>query len=450
MTKIYNYTEGDIFAPLVKFAIPVMLAMFLQVMYGAVDLLIVGQFGNTSDVSAVATGSQVILTITSIINGFAMGVTILLGQKIGQGKSNEAGNVLGSGIFIFSILATIITTFMLIFKVQIAHIMHAPLEAFDDTVLYIFICSTGTIFIVAYNFICSIFRGLGDSRTPLITVGIACICNIVGDLILVGLFKMGVKGVAIATISAQMISVILSASFIKKKGLPFDFSKKNIRFHKELSFQIIKYGVPIALLDGLVHVSFLAITTIVNSLGVTASAAIGIAEKLAGFIMLVPSSFAQSVSVFVAQNYGAEKYDRAKKILFYGISSSLCFAIIMAYFCFYHGNLLSGLFSNDIAVINASWDYMKAYAIDCLLTSFMFSLTGYFNGCGKTTFVMIQGLIGALGIRIPLSYILSQMYPTSLFFIGLATPSSTFVQVILCLIYFTILSRQFSYKTKYA
>ncbi|MGV8905743.1 MAG: MATE family efflux transporter [Acetobacterium sp.] len=189
------------------------------------------------------------------------------------------------------------------------------------------------------------------------------------------------------------------------------------------------------------NLSFLAITTIVNSLGVLASAGVGIAEKLAGFIMLVPSAFAQSVAAFVAQNYGAKKYSRAKKVLAYGIGASLCFGVMMAYFCFFYGNLLSGMFSKDIVVVNTSWDYMKAYAIDCLLTSFLFSMIGFFNGCGETTFVMFQGVFGAFCIRIPLSYIISKFVPTSLFYIGLATPCSTFVQVIFCLIYFVIFSK---------
>lgn len=444
MTKISNFTEGKILLPLLKFAIPVLLAMFLQIMYGAVDLLIVGQFGFATDVSAVATGSQVMMTITSIINGFAMGVTILIGQKLGQGKSKDAGNVVGSGICIFAVLAAIITAVMLIFAVPISRLMHAPVEAFDDTVLYVYICSAGTIFIVAYNVICGIFRGLGDSKTPLITVSIACFVNILGDFLLVAGFHMGVAGVAIATVFAQTISVILSIIIIKKRGLPFEFSKMNIRFHKGITSQILKYGAPIALQDGLVNLSFLAITTIVNSLGVIASAGIGVAEKLAGFIMLVPSAFAQSVAAFVAQNYGAKKYTRAKKILAYGIGVSLCFSVLMAYLSFFHGNLLSEMFSKDIAVVNASWDYMKAYAIDCLLTSFMFSMVGFFNGCGKTTFVMFQGIFGAFCVRIPLSYIISKAAPTSLFYIGLATPSSTFVQVLFCLVYFVIVSKSFN------
>lgn len=442
MTKVSNFTEGKIFSPLLKFTIPILMALFLQTMYGAVDLLIVGQFGNAADVSAVSTGSQVMLAITSMITGLTMGVTILIGQKLGEGKREEAGNVVGSGISIFAVLAIIITIVVVSFAPSIATLMHAPAEAFNNTTSYIRICAMGAIFVISYNVIGGVFRGLGDSKTPLITVGIACITNIIGDLIFVGVFKMAATGAACATVLAQSTSVILSLILIKKRGLPFEFSRKSIKFNKNLTSQIIKYGAPIALQDVLVNLSFLVIMMIGNSMGVIASAGIGVAEKLVGFIMLIPLSFSQSVSAFVAQNYGAMKYDRAKKVLFYAVLSSLCCGIIMFYVTFFHGNLLSGIFSKDDAVILASWDYMKAYGVDCLFTAIMFSMVGYFNGCGKTTFVMIQGIVGAFCIRIPVSYLMSKLEPVSLFKVGLATPISTLVQIILCVSFFVFLSEK--------
>lgn len=441
MEKTTNFIEGKIFAPLIKFTLPILLAMFLQVMYGAVDLLIVGQFGHASDVSAVATGSHIMQTITSVIIGVAMGITILVGQLIGKKRLEEAGNAIGSGICIFAVLTIILTTIMFISASPMSHIMNAPKEAFDSTVLYVKLCSAGLIFIIAYNVLGSVFRGLGDSKTPLITVLISCIVNIIGDLILVGIFNMAAKGAAIATVFAQAISVLLSLVIIKKQGLPFKFNRKSIRFHKGLTSQILKFGMPIALQDFLVSVSFLVITAIVNSLGLIPSAGVGVAQKLTGFIMLVPSSLSQAVSSFVAQNYGAGKIDRAKKALVYAIALSFGFGIFMFSFSFFRGDLIASIFSNETSVVLAAWDYMKAYAIDCLFTAFMFCMTGFFTGCGKTTFVMVQGIIGAFCIRIPVSYFMSKITPVSLFRVGLATPASTIVQIILCLIYMAILTK---------
>ena len=242
MNRVSNFTEGKIFSPLLKFAIPILMAMFLQTMYGAVDLLIVGQFGNAADVSAVSTGSQVMFAITSMITGLTMGITILIGQKLGEGKRKEAGNVVGSGISIFAVVAVIITVVVVTFSSSIATLMHAPSESFDSTVSYLRICAMGAVFVISYNVIGGVFRGLGDSKTPLITVGIACTVNIIGDLIFVAGFKMAATGAACATVLAQSTSVILSLILIKRRGLPFEFSRKSIKFHKHLTSNIIKYG----------------------------------------------------------------------------------------------------------------------------------------------------------------------------------------------------------------
>ena len=252
---------------------------------------------------------------------------------------------------------------------------------------------------------------------------------------------MAATGAALATVLAQTVSVVLSLIIITRRGLPFEFDLKSIKFHKGLTSQIIKFGAPIALQDLLVQVSFLVILMIGNSMGVIQSAGMGIAEKLVGFIMLMPSAFSQAVSAFVAQNFGARKYDRVKKALLCAVATSLVCGVFMFYLSFFHGNLLSGIFSTDEAVIMASWDYLKAYGIDCLFTAILFCMVGFFNGCGRTTFVMIQGVVGAFLVRIPVSLLMSKIEPVSLFNVGLATPTSTVVQIILCIGYLIFLSK---------
>lgn len=440
MEKTHDFTQGKIFAPLIKFALPVLLALFLQTMYGAVDLLIVGQFGTSADVSAVSTGSQIMNAVTVVITGLSMGLTVLVAQKIGAGEKREAGKIIGSGIFLFGIVAAVMTVAMILLSSLLAGVMRAPWEAFSQTVSYIVICSAGTFFIVAYNLVGSIFRGIGDSKMPLVTVAIACVLNIGGDLLLVGVFKMGTAGAAIATVFAQAISVLLSLIIIKKRGLPFAFRKKYILPDFAYIKETLKLGTPIALQDLLVSVSFLVITAIVNEIGLIESAGVGVAQKMCGFLMLVSSAYMQSMSAFVAQNIGAQKPERARKALLCGIASSLVVGIVMGYFSFFHGELLAGIFSNDTAVTLSAAEYMKAYAIDCLFTSFLFCFIGYFNGCGNTVFVMIQGLVGAFGIRVPASWLISQ-YSSNLFHIGLATPISTVIQIIMCGIFLVITIR---------
>ena len=442
MKQTQNFTEGKIFSPLIRFSAPVLLALLLQTMYGAVDLLVVGQFGTSADVSAVSTGSMVMHTVTVVITGLAMGLTVLVGHKIGEGLREEAGKIIGSGICLFGVLAVVMSVLMVFSAPAMAKLMQAPAEALDKTTTYITICSAGAVFIVAYNLVGSIFRGIGDSVMPLVTVAIACVLNIIGDLVLVALCHMGTAGAAIATVFAQAVSVALSVLLIRRRQLPFTLTKKSLRPDGSRIRQILFLGIPIALQDLLVSISFLAITAIVNSLGLTASAGVGVAEKLCGFVMLVPSAYMQAMSAFVAQNMGAGKPQRAQKALLCGIVSSLVVGLLMGYLTFFHGDLLAGLFAKDTAVISAAAEYLKAYAIDCLLTSFLFCFIGYFNGTGATVFVMLQGIIGAFGVRLPVSWIVSRQAGASLFHIGLATPASSIVQIILCGIYFTVMLRR--------
>ena len=417
--------------PLLLFAVPVLLALFLQAMYGAVDLLIVGKFASSADVSAVSTGSQIMTTLTNLVSSFAMGTTILLGQQIGSGKKEEGGRTVGTAILLFAGIAVIMSVILVVFAPQVSSLMNAPEEAFQKTVNYIRICG-GMLVIVAYNLIGCIFRGLGDSRTPLITVAIACVFNVAGDLLLCAVFGMGTAGAAIATVFAQIVSVIVSFILISKKDLPFTIKKENIRIHKTYLRKMTAFGAPIALQDLLVSISFLIILAIVNGMGVIASAGVGVAEKVCAFIMLISSAFMQSMSAFVAQNYGAGRLTRARKALHYGIAVSFTVGIVMFAITFFHGDILAGIFSSDSEVIAAAADYLKAYAIDCLFTAIFFCYTGFYNGIGRTRFVMIQGILGAFCVRVPVSYIMSIQPNISLFHIGLATPMSSILQLILC------------------
>ncbi len=422
-----NFTEGKILQPLLKFALPVLAALCLQSLYGAVDLMVVGQFGDASDVSAVSTGSSIMMMMTTAIASLSMGTTILLGQAMGSKRYEDAGDMMKSSIYFFSVVALLAMICMFLFVEDFAMLLNAPVEAFEKTVGYVRICSLGMIFIVAYNVLGSVFRGIGDANTPLFAVAIACVVNIIGDLVFVGGVHLNAYGAAIATTMSQAISVLISLYVVKKKGLPFKLGKAKGIYMKKM----LQLGIPIALQEFLVSISFLWVASIVNALGVFVSAGIGVAEKICAFIMLAPSAFSQSLAAFVSQNMGANQPQRARKALKYGIAASLTIDIIMAYFAFFQGGLLASFFANDLAVIDIASQYLKAYAIDTLLVSFLFCYIGYMNGCEKTTFVMVQGIIGAFCIRIPVSYLMSQMIPVSVFKIGLATPASTLIQILL-------------------
>ena len=441
-----DFTTGKIFGPLFKFAGPVFIAMFLQVMYGAVDLLIVGKFGITADVSAVSTGSLLTTSITRVIVCLSMGITILIGQFLGEGRKEECGSVIGGGIVLFFCIAAALSLLIPFCAPGLARLFNAPAEAFSGTVAYLRICMYGAVFIVAYNVLGSIMRGMGDSRTPLLSVIIACVLNIAGDYLLVAVFGMGSAGAAIATVFAQAVSVAICLLVIAKRKLPFRFTGKDIRFHKEIIASITKLGAPLALQEMLLCISFLVILSIANSIGLIVSAGVGIAEKICGFVMLIPMSLSQALSAFIAQNFGAGKDDRSVKSLRYAQGVSFAISLFMFWMVFFHGEILTGLFANDTDVIHTGAEYLKAYAIDCILAGFMFCFNGYFNGCGRTRFVMVQGTIGSFGVRIPIAYIMSQQIPVNVFHIGLATPAATFIQCILCSGYFILMHRNFKIK----
>ena len=434
MERATDFTSGKILSPLLKFMIPILLAMLLQDLYGAVDLLIVGRFAQTADVSGVTTGAQIMSVVMNLAINFSMGITILLGQQIGRREREKGGEVIGAGIALFFVVGIVLSVLMIFFSRGIAGIMRAPEEAFDKTVQYITICGGGSIIVIAFNLIGSIFRGVGDSRTPLIAVGIACVINIFGDLLLVAVFGMGAAGAAIATVGAQAGSVLLSLKIISKRELPFTMKRRDIRFNGKIIRTIITFGLPLAVQGVLVSLSFLVILAIVNNIGVVESAGMGIANKIIAFIMLTPASFGQAMAAFVAQNAGARQYDRAMKALKYGIMASFACGIVMSILSFSFGENLALLFTVDHLAAVAAHSYLKAYAIDCLLTAFLFCFIGFFNGIGFTRFVMAQGIIGAFGVRVPASYLLSKWKPVSLFKIGLATPMSTFLQIVLCFI----------------
>ena len=441
MGKERDFTSGRILGPLIGFMLPVFLAMLLQSMYGAVDLLIVGHFARSTDVSAVSTGSQMMMTLTNLVTSFAMGTTILLGQRIGEGRGREGGEVIGGSICLFGVIACIFTAAIPLLSKPLSAVMQAPEEAFEATAGYIRICGLGSLFIISYNIIGAVFRGIGDSATPLMTVAIACVCNIIGDLLLVAVFAMGAAGAAIATVIAQVVSVVISLCILRRRELPFAFRRSDIRFHRQIIGKVTSLGLPIALQDLLVGISFLVLQAIVNSLGLIPSAGIGVAERVCGFIMLIPSAFMQAMAAFVAQNVGAGQYGRARKALACAIAVSAGLAVVMFALTYWCGDRMAGCFSNDPAVIAAAADYLKAYAIDCLLTCFLFCFIGFFNGIGKTRFVMIQGIAGAFLVRIPVAFAMSREVPVSMFHIGLATPCSSLLQVTLCLICFRIIEK---------
>lgn len=416
-----DFTQGSIAKKLIQFMIPILGALVLQAMYGAVDLLVVGQFGTDAGISAVSTGSNIINLVTFVISALTMGVTVLIGRYLGENAHERIGRVIGGAIAFFAVFSLVLMILLLLFAPQFASWLNAPKEAYDLTITYVRICGGGIFFVVAYNVISGIFRGLGNSRLPLIFVAIACVVNIVGDLVFVAIFQMNVAGAALATILAQFVSVVMSLVIIKRQELPFHFSIKDIGFHEEIK-NFIRTGFPIALQEFLTNLSFLILCAIINGISLEASSGYGIAQKVVSFVMLIPSSLMQSMSAFVAQNVGAGREDRAKKAMQTGMVIGVFIGIFVALFSYFRGDIPSALFTSNPDFIAKSAEYLKGFSIEAVLTCIVFSYIGYFNGHGKTMPVMIQGISASFLVRVPLSYLFSIRPGANLVTIGCAVP----------------------------
>lgn len=436
-----DFTQGSILGKLLPFMMPILGALVLQAAYGAVDLLVVGRFGTTSGLSAVSTGSQVLNLVTFVITQFAMGITVLIARYIGEKKPQYIGALIGGATIIFAIVSAVLFVIMIWFSQPIAVLMQAPEEAVELTSTYVRICGGGIFFIVAYNLLAAIFRGLGDSKSPLLFVAVACVVNIAGDLILVAGLHLDAAGAAIATVAAQAVSVVFALFLLVKRELPFEISKHDFKINMHC-VRALKIGLPLALQEFLTQISFLALCAFVNRLGLEASSGYGVACKIVNFAMLIPSSLMQSMASFVSQNVGAGNEKRAKKAMFTGMGVGLVIGCIVFTLVWFKGNLLTGIFTTDAAVVQNGYDYLKGFALETIVTAILFSIIGYFNGHDKTVWVMVQGLVQTLLVRLPLAYYMSIQSDASLTKIGFAAPAATIFGIVLNVIYYLYANRK--------
>lgn len=436
-----DFTEGSIAKKLAAFMMPILGALILQAAYGAVDLLVVGRFGTTSGLSAVSTGSQVLNLVTFVVTQLAMGITVLIARYIGEKRPENIGALIGGSTVLFAVISALLFVIMVFFPKGISRVMQAPKEALHLTSMYVRICGAGVFFIVSYNVLAAIFRGLGDSKSPLLFVAVACVVNIVGDLVLVAGLHLDAVGAALATVFAQAVSVVFALILLLKRKLPFKISKEDFRINAQCK-RALRVGLPLALQEFLTQVSFLALCAFINRLGLEASSGYGVACKIVSFAMLIPSSLMQSMASFVSQNVGAGNEKRARKAMFTGVIIGIVIGCVVFPFVLFKGNLLTGIFTNDAGVVQKGFDYLKGFAPETIVTAVLFSMVGYFNGHDKTLWVMIQGLVQTLMVRLPLAYFMSIQPHASLTKIGLAAPAATVLGIILNVVYYIRMNKK--------
>lgn len=429
-----DLTKGSIFHNVIYFAIPYLISCFLQTFYGLADLFITGQFNGAATVTAVSVGSQIMHMITVIIVGLAMGTTVTVGMCIGEKNREKASDYIGNSIIIFSVMSIILTILTIVFSGKILILLSTPAQAIAETEKYIIVCFAGIPFITGYNVISSIFRGMGDTKSPLIFVGIAGILNIIGDYILIGALNMGALGAAVATVSSQACSVIIAVVILLKRGNLVHITMDSLKLKKEYVKKILIIGTPISFQDGLIQVSFLVITAIANSRGVDVAAAVGIVEKIISFLFLVPSAMLSTVSAIAAQNAGAGSHERAKSTLYYGIRICIVYGIITIIVCEPLASVIVSIFvKNEPKVVILGAQYLRTYVFDCLFAGMHFCFSGYFSAYGKSIYSFIHNIFSIVLMRIPGAYLASVFFPATLYAMGIAAPAGSLLSVIICM-----------------
>lgn len=442
-----NLTTGSVFKNVIIFSLPYLLSYFLQTLYGMVDLFIIGQFEGVASTTAVSIGSQVMHMITVMLVGLAMGTTVSIGQAIGSKDKKRVAEGIGNTVILFMGVALVLMTVLLLLTKPIVTVMSTPQEAVMGTISYLTICFIGIPFITAYNIISAIFRGMGDSKSPMYFITIACAANIVLDYVFIGGLHLGPAGAALGTTCAQVISVMISLVMIIRQREKFSLGRKDFRPNRNVMGQILKIGIPIALQDGFIQVAFMIITIIANQRGLNDAAAVGIVEKIISFLFLIPSSMLSTVSALGAQNIGAGKRQRANETLRYAVMITVGFGIIVGIFIQFFASPVVALFTDasdasGAEVVRLGGQYLRGYVWDCMFAGIHFSFSGYFCACGKSGISFLHNIIAITLVRIPGVYLTSTLFPDTLFPMGLATAAGSLLSAIICVVAFTILNRK--------
>lgn len=434
------------FGNLVRFSLPYLLSYFLQTLYGMADLFIIGQFEGVASTTAVSVGSQVMHMLTVMLVGLAMGTTVSIGQAVGAGDRRRAAQDTGNSAVLFAIVSVVLTGVLLLLVRPIVLVMSTPAAAVDGTVAYLTICFLGIPFITAYNVISSVFRGMGDSKSPMIFVAVACAANIALDYLFMGALHMGPAGAALGTTVSQAISVAVSLiAIVRRKSIVL--RREDLRPSRPVTGKILRIGAPITLQDGLIQIAFILITVIANRRGLDQAAAVGIVEKVIGFVFLVPSSLLSAVSALGAQNIGAGRPERAAATLRYAVMIAVGFGLIAAAVAQLAAEPIVALFTDGSAadgarVIRFGGQYLRGYIWDCVFAGIHFSFSGYFCACGKSGLSFMHNIASITLVRVPGAYLAARLFPETLFPMGLTSAAGSLLSVLICLIAFAVLRRK--------
>lgn len=425
MYKENNLSHGNVVKQLILFALPFILSNLIQSFYNVADIIIIGQFSGIKSMSGVNIGGQVTLLMTNLAVGINTGASILIAKSVGAENKKQLEKIIGTILTFLLILAVIMSVLMLTLHTSILRLINTPEESFNEAGSYLIITALGTIFIFGYNALSAIMRGMGDSRNPLYFITIACVTNVALDFLLVAVLHMGVVGAGIATVISQAFSMILCIIFLVRKKFIFDFNIRSFRIDKTLLKEILKLGIPISVQNLTANVSFLFITTLVNTYGVVASAAVGAVGKFNGFAILPAIAINAAISTMCAQNFGADREDRAKQTCMAGMIIAIIISYTFFVLTFLFPKEILGIFSKEEELIRVGTQYLRVFSIDYLLIPFYFSFNGLFVGAGHSNFSLFTNVMAGIVVRMPMAYLLGEVFNMGLIGVGLSVPLAT-------------------------
>ena len=432
-----DLTQGSVGKQLIKFSVPFLLSNLLQAFYSVADMIIVGRLCGTHGITGVNIGSQINILVTGAAFGLAVGGTVLIAQYGGAKKFDEQRKTIGTLFTAYMILSIVCTAVMLLLNTTLLDVLKTPQVAYTEAKNYYNICMSGLVFMFAYNVISAILRGMGDSKRPLYFVLIATIVNIIGDIILVGPFKMGAAGAAYATVSAQALSVVLSLIYLAKNHFFNGYSKSDFKIDKEKMKMLLKLGLPSSVQQVVVSFSFLTLTALVNSLPIAdiASACQGIGGKVNSFAVLPALAMSSAVSSMAGQNIGAGETARAKKTMLTGMGIAFAISVVVFAIVELFPQPIISLFDTNPDVIAIGSEYMRFIALDYLLVPFVFCMNGLAIGAGYTNFALFNACFSSIIVRVPAAYLVVEFTNLGFNGIGLATGLASLASIIVGIIY---------------
>lgn len=435
---IHNFTKGNLSKDMLIFAVPFVLSNAMQMLYAVVDMVIVGQVMGSKGLSAVATASQVVTFMTVLCLGFAIGGQVYVSQLVGAGKKQELNAAIGTLFTILLGIGVVMSIAGILWHQSILQLLNTPPESYPHAVQYLLVCSAGMIFTYGYNMISAVLRGMGNSRQPFIYIAIATVINLVLDIVFVMYLGLEVFGAAVATIIGQAVSFAWAVSFLyrHKASFGFDFRLSSFAPNKRIAISLCKLGIPFCIAGASVYISMMFVNSLVNSVGVVASAVFGVGIKVDDFVRMTSMGIHYSVSTVVGQNIAARQLERTKKAVYLGWTYS--FFIYVVFYLFYIFNIrtMFGLFTADEEVLSLAPVFVQAMLWNFPAIVIMRGTNGFIQGIGNSTFSLLISMLDGFVFRIGFSYLLGIKLGLGLYGFFLGYGLATYGTALPGLVYF--------------